>query len=289
MDRNRSPFSGQEQRVAQSRTACYTKPMLDTVPLLATWPNGWTVHRVRTSSPVPHDLGQWLLAHKLYAEGNDFTSEWAQSDPTYEGNSMLRRFWRGEKNRVNLHAKGMDLWVLSKDGEPQGVVAWMRTTAPGEPFPIFPTKENVEPGQRARLQIPAANLGIFMTYLKKEHRGAGLIRRTVAHFVAPEILACARECRAHGGFPYVGAKDAAASILKGQTNVPVVDELSHSRERVDQIWDHWTVATRWAEQRTPQQEFLIPPQPIQPKTKPNSKSDEIPALPSKKKKTFLVA
>lgn len=225
--------------------------------------------------PMPTDVGRWLLEHKLYAEGNDFTNDYAQDDPDYVGKSLLKRFWQGEKNRVNLQATGMDLWVLAKDGIPHGVVAWMRTNTPGDPFTIVPTPENrSHPNHKPRAQIPAASLGAFMLYMRKEHRGAGLMRQVVTQFVAPEMLAQARQCRAQGGFPFIAAKDAAAALLESTTHVPLVDELSHCMARSSSIWDFWNQAAGWPELRTTHHEFLIPPvkMPVKPRNKkrPNS-------------------
>lgn len=248
--------------------------MLDTLAPLTTWPNGWTVHRLTTPMPIPSDVGKWLLEHQLYAEGNDFTSDYAKEDPDYVGKSLLKRFWKGEKNRVNLQATAMDLWVLAKDGVPQGVVSWMRTDTPGEPFKILPTPEyRAHPNHKPREQIPAASLGAFMLYMKKEHRGAGLMRQTVMHFVAPEMLAIARQCRAQGGFPFIAAKDAAAALLEKTTHVPLVDELAPCMARDSSIWDFWTQAVCWPELRTTHHEFLMPPVKLPVKARKKQRQD----------------
>jgi len=242
--------------------------MLETSAPIASWPQGWTVHAFHVPTPVPHEMGKWLLKNRLYAEGNDFTNEEAQYNPDYVGNSLLRRFWRGEKNNVNLQSMGMDLWVLAKEGVPQGVVSWMRSNTAGHPFLIQPTPEiRNHPNHKPRQQIPAASLGVFMLYMKKEHRKAGLMRRTVSEFVAPQVLAQARLCRAQGGFPFIAAKDAAAELLQSVSHVPVVNEMTHCLARQGSIWDFWTLASMWPEHRTDCHEFLMPPVAVTPTKK----------------------
>lgn len=231
--------------------------MLDAFERCSAWPGSWHVHRKTFPLPVPRDLGQWLLDHRLFSQGNDFTSPLAEN-PSYVGISTLRAMWAGQEAMELSSADTVRLWVLSQHGQPQGVAAWVHSSEGPEPLEIHePTSH---PNHHAKRSLPAAHLGGLMVFLKAEHRGQGLVQRTLQAHVLPEVLVAARKARQGQRMPFIAASDATVCLWESVAHVPVVPHLAMCLQARRTMWDYLRQARMFPERPLPFREFLVTPQ-----------------------------
>lgn len=233
--------------------------MLDTATATISLSDNYQAHRLDMPFPVPSDIGQWLLSHQLFAEGNDFTSGWAEN-PKYVGNSFLRQMWLGNEGRCTQGATQLSAWIITQDLKPVGIVAWLRTDTPeGIPrtwIDDVPTNASHYPKQR----IPAAILGHLMCYQKADHRGKGLIKQILTG-ITPELETLAEQSKSQGNMPLVVANDATHKIMDQLTDIPLVEEMDLCRKLRADVWQLWTKVHMYPEWNDARGSYLVDPQP----------------------------
>ena len=220
------------------------------------------VRRIDCAFPIPPELGQHLLSHGVYATGNDFTNYFAESNPDYQGNSLLRQLWEGYEGRATEGVEHTTLWLVEQEGTPQGVVVWLRTDqADGTPtrhVDEVPTHPNHHPKAR----LPCAPLGKVMCYLDKSLRGQGVIRRIMAEGVVPELDVLARTAHAAGAMPFVSSTDATTALLRPLTDVPVVEHFTDCRALREDLWRYRRDVRMHPEDPGRHAKFVVEPEPI---------------------------
>lgn len=231
--------------------------MLDTFDHCSAWPDAWHVHRQALPLPVPPAVGQWLLEHELFSQGNDFTSPMADR-PNYVGTSTFKTMWTGQSAMEFSDADALRLWVLSQHGQPKGVVAWCHS-AQG-PTTMDIDEPTSHPNHRSKRSLATVHLGGLMVFLKAPHRGQGLIRRTLQAHVLPEVLVAARKARQEKRMPFIAASDATVCLWEGVSHVPIVSHLVMCRQVRQTVWDYHQQARMFPERKLPFREFLVAPQ-----------------------------
>lgn len=234
--------------------------MLHTASDISSLRHGYQAHRMDIPFPVPAEIGQWLLAHQLFAQGNDFTSDWAKDNPDYKGNSFMKNLWMGVEGRASQDATRLSVYILSKDNHPVGIVAWLRTDTPeGAPriwIDDVPNNASHYPKQR----IPAAILGHLMCYQKRGHRGKGLIKDTINLFMH-ELSLLAIHAKEEGNMPLVVANDATHNIMNALTHIPLVEEMDVCQKLRRDVWHMWRELRMRQKDSDPRSWFLVEPQP----------------------------
>lgn len=229
---------------------------------VAQWKQDWEVHRLDLRLPLPRATGRWLIRHGLYARGNDFTSEMSDA-PGYEGNSTLKDLWQGKLDSRTTGMAGLRVFVLTRRGTPQGVVAWLHADTPGEPVPwAWFDKSPGHPNHRPKQRLPVARLGHVMAFLKPDHRKQGLVRRTLAECVVPSLESLGEACVDNGVMPVVGASDAMARLMRQSSALPVAQPLTVCQKMRDDVWAMITWAQMYPEKDFPQKRYHAAPQPM---------------------------
>lgn len=206
--------------------------------------------------------GDHLIIHGLFAQGNDFTTPFAERKD-YQGNSLLLQLWQGYEGRATDGAKGLKVWELSNEEGPQGVIAWLHTHTAEEPFPVVacgevPRQSNHLPKQR----IPIAPLGHVMCFLKAPFRGQGIMQDALLHHVVPELVNLAHLAREQSVMPVVAANDACHSLLGKLTSLPLVEHFTPCLALRAQVWRYHMDLRMHPEDPPAQSAFIVEPQPI---------------------------
>ena len=223
-----------------------------------------TVHRLDVPLPVPADVGAWLIEHRLFAAGKDFTNPWVQHDPSYEGTSTLKKLWEGLPPETEA-PEALRVWVLATEGRPTGVVVWRRRLQ--EADLDWANEVPGHPSHHPKRRLPVAFLGHAMAYQIAAARGQGHVKAVVEGFLAPEVLAHAERVQALGAIPLLVANDAMKRILSDRTSVPLVEDgkVGH-KVRVD-VWSMHTRSRMYPEDPRPQDAWFVAPEPC-PKPSP---------------------
>lgn len=229
--------------------------MLDKFDSCSAWSDGWKVLRKTLPLPIPQDIGKALLENELFSKGNDFTSPLAEGN-AYVGKSTFRGMWEGRKVPELPEADSVRVWLLTKNDVPQGIITWARSEK--GPVPMDVPSPSKDPSQ-ASDTLPAAHLGGLMVYMKKEHRGQGLIRRALQAYVLPEVLVAARRIHLKDRMPFLSAPDATACLWESIAHVPVVPQLGMGEQNQRTLWDYHYISSMYPSRNMAFREFLTQP------------------------------
>lgn len=187
------------------------------------------IERIDTVLPVPPELGQRLLAAKLYAEGSDFSaSAWMGKD--HQGSSRFKALWEARARRQPWDA--LTVWVLSHHGQDVGVIVWER---PSAPTPVVLPEPSGRSCRNMHRCLPAVDLGGVGAYLHPEFRGRGWVRAALASHAGPALVAAAQAARGKDVFPYVAAEGAMETLLRA-VDIPVSPFYFECGNKPSSVW-----------------------------------------------------
>jgi GNAT superfamily N-acetyltransferase len=197
--------------------------------------------RFDVEGTVPQALGEWMLAHTLFAEGRDFTGFDAH-EHTREIRSRLKRHWSGEMPRETPWT-GLTGWVLLDADKPMGVGLWERGPEQISWVPEVPK----HPMRYPRREVALADVGGLALFLKPEYRQQGLMRGLMNEVMRPALRAhrgaVLRSAPGVEALPLLSAQGATARLVEAWKGDWVLNTdfrwCQHRRTRV------WEAATGW--------------------------------------------
>ncbi len=146
--------------------------------------------------PLQKEIGQIFLKNELYSQGSDFTHDW-QVKENHENRSYLKRLWRGEKNLS--HHDRVSCWTLLENQKPIGVA----------------TLEKTQQNLVHLNQDKAYEIGSLSVYLNPKYRNQGKMKVLIQEQIRPYLEEQAQIAHSLGFIPFVGAEDAAETLLLG--------------------------------------------------------------------------
>lgn len=145
-------------------------------------PAGWSLWRFDATGRIDPAIGAWLLEHKVYAQGQDF-SGFAADDDSRQINSRLKRHWQG-KEPYRMPWTHLTGWVwVDPAGTPQGVAVWEHSAPEISWLPEIPC----HPCKYPRKDLAVADGGGLGLFLSAAHRGKGLMRHLMDKVIRPEL------------------------------------------------------------------------------------------------------
>ena len=181
---------------------------------------------------VAGSIGPWLVAHGLYSQGNDFTSEDAKR-PGHVGNSTLKMLWEGVPGNYSEGMDTAELYILLNKGTPLGVVCLIRSQ---DSNPQWFYKRPDHLNHHPKWRVPVARLGNLMAFMAPQVRGQGACNKIVREFVIPGVRVAAKQARQHGAIPLLGAADAMNRMAQEGCDIPVTEYLAPCRAMYDDLW-----------------------------------------------------
>ena len=181
---------------------------------------------------VAGSIGPWLVAHGLYSQGNDFTSEDAKR-PGHVGNSTLKMLLEGVPGNYSDGMETAELYILLNKGPPLGVVCWVR---PQDSDLQWFDKRPDHPNHHPKWRVPVARLGNLMAFIAPQVRGQGVCNKIVREFIMPGMRMAAKQARQHGAIPLLGAADAMNHMAQKSCDIPVTEHLAPCRAMHDDLW-----------------------------------------------------